>query len=318
MLKFFLFRPVVLPMIAAMLSVVLTGSRCGVPTDEEVMQPSVEIIASQAPQSGFILVELEKDAIFKGDLVLVSNAAPCRFTESQDLVSVAEGMSGSYFIRSLDLMLTPDALTAVNNMMDEFLTQGGSKTVNLVAAWRSEETQQRLYDNSAARNGVDHARRFVALPGCSEHHTGLAIDFSLYFPDGTSADFTAEGEYARITEACRDHGLIVRYTEEKESLTGIAAEPWHFRYVGVPHAQKMAELNFCLEEYLDYLRTFPFDGDHLFIDCAAGQYEIWYEKGSAIHLPVEGEYTVSGDNMSGMIVTRKLLDGDFSVRYTKG
>ena len=53
-----------------------------------------------------------------------------------------------------------------------------------------------------------------------------------------------------------------RYQEGKEALTGIAPEPWHFRYVGLPHATIMNTHGFCLEEYLDYLKDFPYEGRH--------------------------------------------------------
>lgn len=309
-------KKTLLPLLAAVLSLVLTGSRCTASIDADAFSPVPEVTAPQRTQSGFLHVELGEEAIYRGNLILVNNAVPCRTAEPQGLVSVGERKSGSYFVRSLDMMAEPETIAALNAMLDDFLAQGGSKTVNLVALWRSEDTQQRLFDRSAARNGLDHARRYVALPGHSEHHTGLAADLSLYFSDGTSADFTGEGEYGWITENAARYGLIVRYAEDKESITGIAAEPWHFRYVGVPHALKMTELQFCLEEYLDYLRSFPFEGEHLFIDNAGERYEVWYEEGCAAHLPIEGEYTVSGDNVGGIIVTRKLLDGDLAVRYT--
>ncbi len=310
-------RSTVFSLTAALLSLALTGSRCAVLPDADVFSPAAGSVVSESRGSRFLRVELGDDAISRGDLVLVNGGNPFRAADAQELVSIADRKSGSYFVRSLDMLLAPDTLAAVNAMLDDYLAQGGSKTINLVAAWRSEDTQQHLFDRSTARNGLGHALRYVALPGHSEHHTGLAVDFSLYLSDGTSADFTGDGEYAWITAHCADYGLIVRYTQDKEPLTGIAAEPWHFRYVGVPHAQKITEMQFCLEEYMDYLRSFPFEGEHLFITGGGGRYEVWYEEGSAAHLPIEGSYTVSGDNTGGLIVTRKLLDGNLAMRYTE-
>src|SRR5699024_4721472 len=68
------------------------------------------------------------------------------------------------------------------------------------------------------------------------------------------------GEYAWINENCQDYGWVVRYDQAKAELTGIYDEPWHFRYVGVPHATKMAGLDLCLEENIDYLKDFTFEG----------------------------------------------------------
>ena len=297
------------PVLALVLSTILAWSGCT--AREAVPSSAPESVAVPEPE-GFLLAELEGNAVHRGDLILVNNAVPFRFPEEMFLSPVADGKNGSYYIRSADLLLAPAALSAVNDLLDGFLAQGGSKTINMVAAWRSEETQRHLYDQSAAQYGADHAARYVALPGCSEHHTGLAVDFSLYFSDGTSADFFGEGEYAWITENAPRFGLILRYPEGKESVTGIAFEPWHFRYVGIPHALVMGELGMCLEEYIAYLRSFPYDGPHLFLEQGAERYEVWFEQGSDVHLPIEGEYTVSGNNVDGLIVTRKLLDGDFA------
>ncbi len=246
---------------------------------------------------------LDGDALYTGDLILVNNRVLYRFPEEQPLTCVFDGKSDSYYVRDREVFLDPTALEALNRMMDAFRAQGGSRTVNVVAGYRTREFQQHLLDQSARRNGEDHARRFVAQPGGSEHHTGLVVDFSLLFEDGTSAEYRGTGEYAWINSHCQDYGWVVRYDTEKEDLTGIGDEPWHFRYVGVPHATVMAEKGLCLEEYIDYLREFPWDGQHLTVECADGMYEIWYCAGTGAYLPAEGEYAVSGNNVDGVIVT---------------
>ena len=100
--------------------------------------------------------------------------------------------------------------------------------------------------------------------------------------------------------------MMVRYDEDKEALTGIGDEPWHFRYVGIPHAAVMAEEDLCLEEYIDYLKQFPYDGQHLTAEYGGEAYEIWYCAGTQAWLPDTGEYTVSGNNVDGVIVTYKI------------
>lgn len=82
------------------------------------------------------------------------------------------------------------------------------------------------------------ALQTVAVPGTSEHHLGLAVDLL-----GSEA-------IAWLTEHCWDYGFIVRYTEEKEPITGIIDEPWHFRYVGTEVSLDMKDSGLCLEEYL--------------------------------------------------------------------
>lgn len=78
----------------------------------------------------------------------------------------------------------------------------------------------------------------VALPGTSEHNMGLAVDLL-----GSKA-------IAWFQEHCWDYGFILRYTAEKEQITGITDEPWHFRYVGKAVALDMKDSGLCLEEYL--------------------------------------------------------------------
>lgn len=252
------------------------------------------------------LTELGEDAIYTGELVLVNNWTLYHFPEEQPLARIYDEKTSSYYVRDKEVYLAPVAMDALNKLMDAFQAQGGSKTVNVVAGYRTEAFQQHLFDQSAERNGQAHAEKFVAQPGGSEHHTGLVVDFSILHPDGTSEEYQGQGEYGWINRNCFDYGWIVRYESSKEALTGIGDEPWHFRYVGVPHATAMAAEDLCLEEYVEYLKNFPFDGQHLLVNCASGQYEIWYCAGSAAYLPDQGEYTVSGNNTDGLIVTCKV------------
>ena len=91
----------------------------------------------------------------------------------------------------------------------------------------------------------------MALPGCSEHQTGLAIDLGLRGPevDFLCPDFPYTGPCGDFRRLAADYGFVERYPAGKEPITGIAHEPWHFRYVGVPHAERMAAMGLVLEEY---------------------------------------------------------------------
>lgn len=249
--------------------------------------------------------ELGEEALYTGELILVNNQVLYRFPQEQELVSIYEEKSDGYFVRDMEVFLSPAAMPALNSLLDAFRAQGGGKTINVVAGYRDRAYQQHLFDQSAQRNGEEHAKKYVAQPGGSEHHTGLVVDLSV-LKNGVSQDYDGTGEYAWINENCRDYGWVVRYESGKEELTGIWDEPWHFRYVGVPHATEMARQGMCLEEYMEYLRRFPFDGEHLTIQCADGTYEAWYTQGTRAYLPDSGEYEVSGNNVDGVIVTRKV------------
>ena len=91
--------------------------------------------------------------------------------------------------------------------------------------------------------------RSVEAPGYSEHHTGLAVDFN-----DVEDDFRETEAYTWLQEHAAEYGFVERYPKGKESITGIDYEPWHYRYVGKEHAQRMNELNMCLEEYVAFLK----------------------------------------------------------------
>ena len=197
-------------------------------------------------------------------------------------------------------MVLPVTVEHLNNMMDDYVAQGGQTDVMVVSGYRTYDFQQGLFDRSAARNGLEHAQRFVAQAGGSEHHTGYAVDL---YSTNQGDYLECTGDYAWIGEHCHEYGFILRYTSEKEEYTKIGPESWHFRYVGFPHAYIIVENDFCYEEYVDYLRQFPFDGEHLWYTLDGTEYEIYFVEGLEVPVPESGEYTVSGNNVDGFIVT---------------
>ena len=90
------------------------------------------------------------------------------------------------------------------------------------------------------------ALKWAAYPGYSEHQLGLAIDVGTSNSEKCSKDRV----WSWLKEHCAEYGFIWRYSEEKSAITGIANEPWHFRYVGVEAATYIMENNLCLEEYI--------------------------------------------------------------------
>ena len=91
------------------------------------------------------------------------------------------------------------------------------------------------------------ALKWAAYPGYSEHQLGLAIDVGTANSEKCSKDRV----WSWLKEHCAEYGFIWRYSEEKSAITGIANEPWHFRYVGVEAATYIMENNLCLEEYME-------------------------------------------------------------------
>jgi len=136
-------------------------------------------------------------------------------------------------------------LEPLNAMMEAARSQGLSLQVN--SGFRSITEQQILFYNaldSWIRSGLSYedarleTSRYIAYPGTSEHHLGLAVDIS------------EESSWAWLKENSAEFGFILRYPIGKEEITGVAHEPWHFRYVGVEAAIEITSRGITLEEFL--------------------------------------------------------------------
>lgn len=122
------------------------------------------------------------------------------------------------------------------------------------SGYRSYEYQQEILIYNIERQGIENALRSVALPGTSEHQSGLAFDIC-YIIDGERSDYIGEDqkETKWLFENAHKFGFILRYPEGKEEITGYRYEPWHYRYVGKELAEKLYKQNLTLEEYyLEY------------------------------------------------------------------
>ncbi|MFY0783628.1 M15 family metallopeptidase [Peribacillus simplex] len=119
-----------------------------------------------------------------------------------------------------------------------------------VSAYRSHQRQIAVFNNYVAKDGEEKAKTYSAMPGTSEHETGLAIDVTTH--DGACAAQDCFGdtkEAAWLAEHAHEYGFIIRYPEGKENITGYKYEPWHIRYVGVDAATEIFETKSTLEEY---------------------------------------------------------------------
>ncbi len=121
-----------------------------------------------------------------------------------------------------------------------------------------EETNTRMYVSSLYRSIAEQAEIYAedpiyALPpGYSEHHTGLAIDVYVEGFAGENFINCPAGQF--VDHHAAKFGFIVRYPEGKEDITKIPYEPWHIRYVGLPHSLIMAQNFWTLEEYIESLK----------------------------------------------------------------
>lgn len=126
------------------------------------------------------------------------------------------------------------------------------------SGYRSYARQQRNYNNLtetymsrynlSRQEAAKKAATVILPPGTSEHNLGLAMDIC-----NTNSSFSSQKEYKWLTEHAHEYGFILRYTAEKQDITGIIPEPWHWRYVGIEHAGKIKDSGLCLEEYLQQI-----------------------------------------------------------------
>lgn len=122
------------------------------------------------------------------------------------------------------------------------------------SGYRSDERQGELFEREvelyqktySVRSVAEaYAARSVARPGCSEHATGLALDLN-----GVRDDFDKTPAFRWLDAHAQEYGFILRYPKDKQEITQIKYEPWHYRFVGAKNAVAMKVSGQCLEEYL--------------------------------------------------------------------
>ena len=148
------------------------------------------------------------------------------------------------------------AIGELNDMMNA-MKKDGINNVWVQSAYRSVARQKELYDSSVKKylqqgKTQEEAEKltdeYINKPGSSDHNLGLAVDFNY-----VDNKFEKLDGFKWLKNNAENYGFVLRYPKDKEDITKIAYESWHWRYVGVEHAKKMNELNMCLEEYIEYL-----------------------------------------------------------------
>ena len=234
-----------------------------------------------------------RGGIHNGLLILVNAEHPIQHMERPVLAPAVPGS---------DILLDTRAAAMLSGVISRI---GAAGEIVPVSGWRSEAEQREIWDGSMRESGEEFTRKYVALPGCSEHQTGLAIDLALRADniDFIRPEFPYDGVCGRFRALAADYGFVERYQGSKEGVTGIAAEPWHFRYVGRPHARIMCEMGLCLEEYVEYLRAYPYPERLLEVRGEVYEAEVGFAGArDALGLP-DAPYQVSGNNVDGYIYT---------------
>lgn len=200
--------------------------------------------ADQAPPTDFLILVNRSHKLSKTDV-------------PTDLVEIASVLSADIVkVKYTGTKANRTAVEALGKMLSAAISEGVSN-FQISSAYRTYSEQQKLVDNSVAKyqkNNPSWSRdrclsatyQTVAPAGSSEHQTGLAFDITV-----PGVSFTGTEQQKWLHQHCAEYGFIVRFTAEKQKLTGFVAESWHFRYVGVEAAKTITQNNWCLEEYIE-------------------------------------------------------------------
>lgn len=256
------------------------------------------------------IVKLKAD-LGMGDLIMVNRDNPCRFPDiSAELVSASSGIKSdkAYKVAYTTIQLQKVATESFSNMMSDFYSVFSDGDVTVVGGFVSYADQNANYKPVAGDVPFVSSENQLS-PGYSDHHTGLALDLKLVSSSGSISAYDGTGNYKWINDNCYKYGFVVRYPFGKDTITGVAGYPAHLRYVGVPHSYIMHDNGFTLEEYMNEMKKYIFGYEHLYYSVYGYDYEIYFvpaETGAeetVVAVPKKDDYSVSGNNCDGFIVT---------------
>ena len=255
------------------------------------------------PQGVVYIQSTQKNTkIHEGELIVVNGDHAYNFSaNSTELINIYENRTkvngtNPYQISYSTYQLQKSAFDAFENMLLKYYSISEDNAIIITSSYRSYADQEDLGSSIA--------------PGYSDHHTG----FSVALQKTSAASGNREKLEADhwIYQNCHKYGYIVRYPNTKTVETGVSDYAYCFRYVGIPHATYITEKAICLEEYVDLLKNNYAGNEHLKITGADGNaYEVYYVAASSgelttLNIPSNYEYTISGDNIGGFIVTVNL------------
>ena len=257
-----------------------------------------------------------------GNLILINNDYAYTGGKPSDLASSFDYMTNSEDVKIMSIKdntveAKKTVLERLNSMLSDFYKDTKITDIMLVSGYRTEEYQKELYDADLESTGLDYSTK-VEIPGHSEHHSGYALDFQL--DQEGYPWFTGEGDYNWINENCYKYGFIQRYQDEKSEITYISGESWHYRYVGIPHAQIIYQNNICLEEYITSLKQYSRENPLYINDYAGTRYAVYYvaasnDDSTNVDIPLHDNdkpyrCSISGNNCDGYIVTVDISAGE--------
>ena len=150
--------------------------------------------------------------------------------------------------KSLSLILCIVFLAAVVLAVVGFVGKNAALTEKAALNVQLEDTLAQLEESKAEAEAK--AATVVTRPGTSEHNTGFSADFNI-----AEDSFESTAMFTWMQEHAADYGFVLRFPKDKQEITGITYESWHYRFVGINNAKEMNRLNMCLEEYVEYMNN---------------------------------------------------------------
>lgn len=243
-------------------------------------------------------IKINKNDIYKGELILVNY----EYSIKDDCLSELEVIDENY----KDVKIMKVAAHALKKILKKI---DAKANIVPVSGFRSQNEQKIIYENSLIENGEKFTKKYVAEPGHSEHQAGLAVDLALYSEniDYICPNFPYEGICMEFRKHALNYGFIERYKNGKEKITKISKEPWHFRYVGLPHSVIIEKNNISLEEYLNILQDYTDKNPYTHISNKGEKTEIYYKKyrkeDDILRIKDFKKIKISGDNKEGLIIS---------------
>jgi D-alanyl-D-alanine carboxypeptidase len=186
-------------------------------------------------------------------LVNQKNPLPDGWEEALETTTITNSVGDEVYVESKAYEAYCRLKEAVEKDLEGY--EKGEVRLELDSAYRSVAAQQKIVDDFTEKYGEDYVKKYVAVPGYSEHHTGLALD--LYFTIDGKDVYENEDlvQYPEIWDAIHarlpEFGFILRFTKDGEAVTGYSYEPWHIRYLDSPEiAKEITDKGITLEEYM--------------------------------------------------------------------
>ncbi|MBR5124215.1 MAG: M15 family metallopeptidase [Clostridia bacterium] len=206
-------------------------------------------------------MEQYEEAIYVTDesyLYLVNKQNPCGKSYAP---SARRGIPADMTLYGKSVEMEKNAAIAAQALVMELHALGYTDIV-VTSGYRSYDYQQNLFNNYLSQEKAEHpgwtneqcraeVQTYSALPGESEHQTGLCMDLISTNNVVLDESFAKNPAYDWLVENAHHFGFILRYPQGKEAVTGYTYEPWHYRFVGVEAATKIHAKGLTLEEYLD-------------------------------------------------------------------